>query len=158
MLKAFRIISILEGLSFLTLLALVVFGIREHIFVVGMGHGVLFMAYFIGSLLVSHKQGWSILFWLLVLLCAVIPFAFIPLEMKLNRMGMAEVTPSEEVGEDGSAPEHVPAVADALDEGEPVHGQKVREPAEVDRALVLAGGGGMGIAGLIVTLRFLEFI
>ncbi|MGB0713372.1 MAG: DUF3817 domain-containing protein [Gammaproteobacteria bacterium] len=167
MLKAFRIISVLEGLSFLTLLSLVVFEFREHIFVVGMGHGVLFMAYFVGALLVSHKMGWSILFWLLVLLCAVIPFAFIPLEWKLNRMGNeASAGPDADSGAGDVLAEG--ALQEATFEEATIHAEEVPdvdsiswEPdkaAGIDRALALTGGGGLGVAGLIVAMRYFELI
>jgi len=50
-----------------------------------MTHGVLFLGYFIFSLLASHKQGWSVVIWLLVLLAAVVPFAFIPVEIFVKK-------------------------------------------------------------------------
>ena len=37
------------------------------------------------SLLVSHKQNWSVMFWLLVLVASVIPFAFFVLDVGLKR-------------------------------------------------------------------------
>lgn len=86
MLKLFRIASLLEGCSFLLILS-VSLGLlsRELVFPIGMAHGVLFMLYFIFSLLASHKQGWSVLVWLGVLLAAVIPFAFILVEIFLRK-------------------------------------------------------------------------
>lgn len=85
MLNAFRLIGLLEGLSFITLLSLVwVFQSREYIWPVGMTHGILFLTYFTVSLMVSHKQGWSIQLWLTVLLSSVIPFAFIPQDLWLS--------------------------------------------------------------------------
>jgi integral membrane protein len=86
MLKLFRVASLLEGFSYLIILC-VSFNIisREFVFVIGMTHGVLFLGYFIISLLASHKQGWSVVIWLLVLLAAVVPFAFIPVEMFVKK-------------------------------------------------------------------------
>ncbi len=85
MTNVFRIISVLEGLSFITLLGLVyVLNMREYVFVVGMGHGILFLIYFIGSFVISHHKNWSVMVWLMVLLCSVIPFAFIPVEIWLR--------------------------------------------------------------------------
>jgi integral membrane protein len=86
MLKFFRVASLLEGCSFLLILS-VSLGLisRELVFPIGMGHGVLFMLYFIASLLASHKQGWSVMVWLAVLLAAVIPFAFIAVEIFLQK-------------------------------------------------------------------------
>ncbi|OUS29372.1 hypothetical protein A9Q99_09740 [Gammaproteobacteria bacterium 45_16_T64] len=86
LLTGFRLISVLEGLSFLILLgAAYVFNYREYMFYIGMTHGLLFLAYFFVSLSVSHKQGWSVFYWLFVSACSVIPFAFIPLEFKLKQ-------------------------------------------------------------------------
>lgn len=86
-LTLFRVISVLEGLSFITLLAIAyVLNMREHLFIFGMTHGVLFMIYFVASLVTSHKMEWSVLFWGMVLGCAFVPFAFIPLEMKMKKM------------------------------------------------------------------------
>jgi len=86
MLKLFRILSVLEGISFLVILS-VSFNIlsREYVFILGMVHGALFLAYFLFSLFVSHKLGWSVIVWLLVLLASVIPFAFIVVEAFLRK-------------------------------------------------------------------------
>jgi integral membrane protein len=86
MLNLFRASSILEGLSYLVILS-VTLGLipREYVFVLGMGHGFLFLLYFALSLVVSHKQQWSVIIWLLVLLAAVIPFAFVPVELFLKK-------------------------------------------------------------------------
>jgi integral membrane protein len=86
MLKFFRIASWLEGFSYLAILC-VSLGLinREFVFVIGITHGVLFLLYFVLSLLASHKQGWSVLIWLLVLLAAIIPFAFVGVELFLQK-------------------------------------------------------------------------
>ena len=89
MLKSFRIVSVVEGLSFLMILC-VTFGIisRDFVFYLGMFHGVLFIAYLVLSLFVTDKQGWSILIWLALFLAAVIPFAFIIVELLLRKESM----------------------------------------------------------------------
>ncbi|PHS31369.1 MAG: hypothetical protein COA95_06100 [Methylophaga sp.] len=89
MLKNFRVISVVEGLSFLMILC-VTFGIisRDFVFYLGMFHGVLFIAYLVLSLLVTDKKGWSILIWLALFLAAVIPFAFIIVELLLRKEAM----------------------------------------------------------------------
>lgn len=86
MLKYFRISSLLEGISYLIILC-VSFNIisREFIYIIGMSHGALFLLYFIFSLIASHKQGWSILVWLLLLLAAIIPFAFIAVDFFVQK-------------------------------------------------------------------------
>lgn len=86
MLKLFRIASLLEGFSYLIILCVSLNIIsREFVFVIGMTHGALFLGYFLLSLLASHKQGWSVVVWLLVLLAAVVPFAFIPVEIFVKK-------------------------------------------------------------------------
>ena len=54
-LKSFRIISILEGLSFLILLGIAmplkyIYDIPEAVQAVGMAHGILFMLYVLGAI------------------------------------------------------------------------------------------------------------
>ncbi|WP_353304557.1 DUF3817 domain-containing protein, partial [Sessilibacter corallicola] len=62
------------------------------VFALGVLHGVLFLAYLMFSLQVSHKKGWSILIWLLVFIASIIPFAFLIVEYYLRR----KLTVSEE--------------------------------------------------------------
>jgi integral membrane protein len=85
-LKYFRVISLLEGISYLVILS-VTFEIisRDYVFTLGMTHGVLFIAYLIFSLQASHKQGWSIIIWLLIFLASIIPFAFIGVDIFLQK-------------------------------------------------------------------------
>ena len=86
MLKFFRIASMLEGISFLLILC-VSFDIisRDFVYTLGMGHGVLFLMYLVFSFIASHKQGWSVFVWLLVFLASIIPFAFVPVEVFLQK-------------------------------------------------------------------------
>jgi integral membrane protein len=88
-LKSFRLLSLIEGLSLITLLfiampARYLFGV-DFVWPVGMAHGLLWMAYVVLSLAVSHAQRWSVLVWLLALLCSVIPFGFVLLDRRLQR-------------------------------------------------------------------------
>ncbi|MES2820873.1 MAG: DUF3817 domain-containing protein [Pseudomonadota bacterium] len=86
MLKFFRVVSLLEGVSYLLILSVSLDVIsREHVVTLGMAHGALFLMYFVLSLLASHKQGWSVVTWLLVLLAAIMPFAFVPVEVFLQK-------------------------------------------------------------------------
>lgn len=78
-LKSFRIISILEGLSFLILLGIAmplkyIYDIPEAVQVVGMAHGILFMLYVLGAIYMKSKLNWSIPTLLIVILCSVLPF------------------------------------------------------------------------------------
>lgn len=85
-LNLFRAASIAEGLSFLVILS-VSLGLisRDHVFLIGMTHGVLFLVYMLLSLWVSNSRNWSVLVWLLIFLAAVVPFAFIGVELFLRR-------------------------------------------------------------------------
>ena len=88
-LKTFRALSLIEGLSLVTLL-FVALPLRNYLDInivwpVGMTHGLLWLAYVVMSLVVSHRQKWSVLFWLLVLLVSVLPFGFLWLDTRLKR-------------------------------------------------------------------------
>ena len=84
--KVFRIVSILEGLSYLMILA-VSFGVisREYVFPLGASHGFLFVLYLFLSLNVSHKHKWPVLLWVLIFLASLIPFAFVAVELFLSK-------------------------------------------------------------------------
>lgn len=89
MLRSFRLLSLIEGLSLLVLLFVAMpakygFG-HDFVWPVGMTHGVLWLAYVVMSLLVSHLRKWSVVAWLLALLCSVLPFGFVLLDRRLKR-------------------------------------------------------------------------
>jgi len=89
MLKIFRMASILEGISYLVILSVTVgFISREYVFPLGSVHGGLFILYIYLSLQVSHKQGWSIIIWLLIFLAAIVPFAFVVVEVYLRKQSL----------------------------------------------------------------------
>ena len=78
-LKAFRLISIFEGLSFLILLGIAMplkylFDIPEAVQTVGMAHGILFILYIFGAFFMKQKLNWSFQTLLIVILCSVLPF------------------------------------------------------------------------------------
>jgi integral membrane protein len=85
-LNFFRAVSALEGISYLVILS-VTAGIisRDYVFALGMTHGALFLIYMFASLQTSHKRGWSVFVWLLIFLAAVVPFAFIAVELFLRK-------------------------------------------------------------------------
>ncbi|MDH5370098.1 MAG: DUF3817 domain-containing protein [Gammaproteobacteria bacterium] len=94
MLSIFRNLSLIEGISLIVLLFIAMpakyqFGLVDNIWMVGMVHGVLWLAYLVLSLAVSHQQKWSVMFWLLVLFASVIPFAcfFLDRKLKDNKVG-----------------------------------------------------------------------
>jgi integral membrane protein len=77
--KIFRWISIFEGISFLTLLFLAmplkyIFGLPQMVQIVGMAHGVLFIAYLIGTAVMFKPLDWSIKTLFIVIACSVLPF------------------------------------------------------------------------------------
>ena len=89
MLKFFRLLSVIEGLSLITLLFIAMplryqFG-TDFVWPVGMTHGLLWLLYFVASLAVSHVRRWSVPVWLLSLLCSVLPFGFVLLDRRLKR-------------------------------------------------------------------------
>jgi integral membrane protein len=78
-LKAFRLISIFEGLSFLILLGIAMplkylFDIPEAVQTTGMAHGLLFILYIFGAFFMKQKLNWSFQTLLIVILCSVLPF------------------------------------------------------------------------------------
>mgnify|MGYP000144229501 CR=1 FL=1 len=90
MLNIFRKLSLIEGTSLIILLLIAMpakyqFGYFDIVWIVGMTHGVLWLAYITLSLTVSHKQNWSVIFWMLVLMASVIPFACFFLDSKLKQ-------------------------------------------------------------------------
>ena len=97
MLSFFRLLSVIEGLSLILLLFVAMplkyyFDMPVFVAYVGMGHGVLFLAYIALSLPVSHQQKWSVLLWSASLLASMIPFACFILEKHLrpNEVGSTE--------------------------------------------------------------------
>jgi len=90
MLNSFRILSLIEGASLVILLFIAMpakyhFGYFDIVWIVGMTHGLLWLAYVALSLPVSHKQNWAVTFWMLVLLASVVPFACLFLDSKLKQ-------------------------------------------------------------------------
>lgn len=95
MLKIFRLVSIIEGLSLIALMCVALpakyyFAYFDIVWNTGMLHGILWMIYFFLSLLVSHQEKWSVTLWIITLFSSVIPFACFFLERKLKAM----LTPS----------------------------------------------------------------
>ena len=79
MIKVFRIISYLEGISYILLLFIAV-PIKYYandptlVKLLGMPHGLLFVAYVILSLVNSKKHDWNFSKTLVVLISSIIPF------------------------------------------------------------------------------------
>lgn len=86
MLKSFRVVSLLEGFSYLAILSVTLgFVSRDYVSVLGMAHGVLFMLYLFLLSAVSSKHKWPFVTHLSLFVASLIPFAFIAVELFLNR-------------------------------------------------------------------------
>ncbi len=77
--KIFRVVSFLEAVSFLVLLFVAMplkymYDLPKYVSVVGMAHGILFVAYLIGAYWMYEKLNWSVKTLLIVGLCSVLPF------------------------------------------------------------------------------------
>ena len=79
MIKVFRIISYLEGISYILLLFIAV-PIKYYandpslVKLLGMPHGLLFVAYVTLSIVNSKKHNWNFIKTLVVLISSIIPF------------------------------------------------------------------------------------
>lgn len=80
MISLFRIVALLEGLSYIGLLFIAV-PIKyladdpQYVKMLGMPHGILFMAYIILAFLVKDELKWTSKQFRFVLLASIIPFA-----------------------------------------------------------------------------------
>ena len=79
LLKTLRIVGFLEGISYLLLLGIAVpikylLGDPQHVKLLGMPHGLLFVAYVVLAILVGVELKWSKKTIGFVLLASIIPF------------------------------------------------------------------------------------
>ena len=86
-LKTFRVISLLEALSFVILLLVAmpikyILGNPELVRVVGMAHGILFVLYILGALLFKKKLNWSNQILVVIILCSIIPLGPLYIDRK----------------------------------------------------------------------------
>ncbi|WP_298763093.1 DUF3817 domain-containing protein [uncultured Polaribacter sp.] len=77
--KTFRIISFLEGVSYLLLLFIAVpikylQGDVTYVKMLGMPHGLLFMLYIVLAIVIQKQMKWNFKTLIIVLACSVIPF------------------------------------------------------------------------------------
>lgn len=90
MVKFFKIIATLEGLSFLFLLLVAmpmkyIYHNESLIRPTGMTHGVLFVAYIILAYMLKEEQNWSFKKFFVVAIASVIPFGTFYIEYKYFR-------------------------------------------------------------------------
>jgi integral membrane protein len=86
-LKIFRVIAFLEGLSYILLLFVAVplkyfYGDPQHVKLLGMPHGLLFIAYIVMAIWFWNDFKWSKRILYLVLLAAIIPFGTFYIDKK----------------------------------------------------------------------------
>jgi integral membrane protein len=86
----FRIISFLEGVSYLLLLFVAVpikyfQGDVSYVKMLGMPHGILFMSYIVLAVILQKKMKWSIKSLGIVVLASVIPFGTFYVDKKYLR-------------------------------------------------------------------------
>ena len=89
--KTLRWVGFLEGISFLLLLFIAMpmkYMFDNPILVkyVGMGHGVLFIAFLVVLFVVCEKQKWSLKMFILGLIASILPFGPFIFDAKLKKM------------------------------------------------------------------------
>jgi integral membrane protein len=89
MLKTFKIIAVLEGISYIVLFSNMLF-IKPNDFVlyhkllypIGMSHGILFIGYVGLAILLKKSQNWNLINLGFILLASLLPFATFFIEKK----------------------------------------------------------------------------
>lgn len=89
MLKLFKIVAILEGISYLALFANMLL-IKPNnmelyktlLFPIGMGHGILFIAYLILATMLKFELDWSWKKYGIIAIASVLPFGTFYIEKK----------------------------------------------------------------------------
>jgi integral membrane protein len=85
-----KIVAVLEGVSFLVLLGIAmplkyIFGLPATTQVVGMAHGILFIAYVLMVVFIRKQLNWNLKTTALALTAAVLPFGPFVVDRKLLR-------------------------------------------------------------------------
>jgi len=79
MIKLFRIVALLEGLSYIGLIFIAVpikylIGIDTYVKFLGMPHGILFLLYILLALITSKFMNWDNKSIIIILLASIVPF------------------------------------------------------------------------------------
>ena len=89
MLKLFRIIAILEGISYLVLFSNMLFIkpsnfdlYKTLLYPIGMTHGLLFIGYVLLACLLKNFQKWNLITFLFIIMASLLPFATFYVEKK----------------------------------------------------------------------------
>ena len=87
--KFFKIVAILEGISYLVLFANMLFIKPNHaelyktlLFPIGMAHGLLFITYLILAVMLKYEQQWPVKKFLIIAVASVLPFGTFYVEKK----------------------------------------------------------------------------
>ena len=88
--RTFRVVSILEGLSYILLLFIAVpikyiGGDESYVKLLGMPHGLLFVAYLVLAYLIKDSLKWNSKTFLIVLVASIIPFGTFYIDRKYLR-------------------------------------------------------------------------
>ncbi len=88
MLKIFKPVAFLEGISLLLLLFVAMplkyfLNMPEMVRIVGMAHGILFIAYIVLATVLKVDEKWSLKKYFLVCIASVIPFGTFIVENKM---------------------------------------------------------------------------
>ncbi|TMM30522.1 DUF3817 domain-containing protein [Polaribacter aestuariivivens] len=83
----FRIVSFLEGVSYLLLLFIAtpikyLHGDASYVKMLGMPHGLLFMLYIVLAIVIQKQMNWNNKTLGIVLLCSIIPFGTFYMDKK----------------------------------------------------------------------------
>jgi len=86
--RQFKIVAILEGVSFLVLLGIAmplkyIFDLPASTEVVGMAHGILFIAYVLMVVIIRKQLNWNLKTTALALTASVLPFGPFVVDRKL---------------------------------------------------------------------------
>lgn len=88
--KIFRIVSILEGISYLLLLFIAtpikyLAGNEMFVKMLGMPHGLLFLTYVVLAIMLKYEQGWETKKFFIILVASIIPFGTFYIDKKYFR-------------------------------------------------------------------------
>ena len=89
--NTFRIISFLEGMSYILLLFIAVplkylGGDEQYVKLLGMPHGILFVSYVIFAFLIKENKNWGMKDLGIVLLASILPFGTFYVDWKYLRI------------------------------------------------------------------------
>lgn len=87
----FRLVSLLEGVSYMLLLFIAVplkywGGDEQYVKLLGMPHGLLFVGYIILAFLIKDEENWQKKEFYIVLVCSILPFGTFYVDYKYLRI------------------------------------------------------------------------